>query len=194
MIYLDLDGPFVNWTKGVFDLFGEELTPEVFKDIDVNAAEALGVKKSEIWARISRAGHKWWAELEPHPWSRFFFEELSRIDEVIILSSPSHIPAGSSGKVKWMKNFFGGNFRQYILTSRKDLLAKPGDVLIDDINKNVDAFNQNGGNGILFPRPWNRSKKDSHRPVEKVLYTLSKLYPRYNRERESVRNHELETY
>ena len=186
MIYLDLDGPMVKWTDGAFKLFGEELTPERFMSIDVNAAEALGVEKSEVWARISKAGTKWWAELEPHPWARSFYEELSRIDEVVILSSPSHIPAAAAGKVKWMKSFFGGNFRQYILTKRKDLLAKPGDVLIDDTNKNVDKFNQNGGNGILFPRPWNRARKDSHRAVDKVLNTLTQLYPRYSRERNTA--------
>ena len=175
MIYLDLDGPMVNWDKGVFSLWGRY--PEIKPG--QSCADALGVKKGEIWARITKRGAKWWAELEPHPWAKEFYEELCRIDEVVILTSPSHIPTGASGKTQWMKKFFGGNFRQYIMTSRKDLLAKPGDILIDDMDKNIEAFTQAGGIGVLFPRPWNKASEHSNQAVAKVLEAIAQVYPRY---------------
>jgi 5'(3')-deoxyribonucleotidase len=175
MIYLDMDGPLVNWTQGVFDLFGKN--PKVKPG--QAAAEALGVKKNDLWREVKKGGAKWWAGLRPQPWAMEFYQELARIDEVVLLTSPSHLPAAASGKTMWIKDFFGFNFRDYILTSRKDLLAKPGDVLIDDHDKNVTAFTQAGGIGVIFPRMWNHAAKDSKDAVEVVLDAMSQIYPRY---------------
>ena len=175
MIYLDLDGPMVNWTKGVFDIYKEypKLKP------GQSAADALEITRTEMWSQIMKRGTKWWAELEPQPWAKDFFEELSKIDEVVILTSPSHIAAAHTGKAQWMKKFFGGGFRQYIMTKRKDLLARPGDILIDDMDKNIEAFTQAGGIGVIFPFPWNHAHEDTKRGVAKVLENLSQVYPRY---------------
>ena len=174
MIYLDLDGPMVDWQGGVYKLF-KEITPAG----QGLAHEVLGVSKSEIWKRVYRAGSEWWAELEPTPWAHELYDELCRAGEVVILSSPSHIPAGASGKVKWMKKFFNGNFRDYVLTSRKELLAKKGDILIDDMESNIAKFSQNGGDGILFPRPWNYNADKSDRAFEVTLNLVSQLCPYY---------------
>lgn len=177
MIYLDLDGPMVDWDGGVFELYGKpRLYPTKYNE---RVADLLGVSKSEIWEKIRKAGEKWWVNLKPQPWAQSFYDELNSIDEVRILSSPSHIAEGSSGKVKWMQNFFGGNFRSYILTSLKDSAAKPGAVLIDDMDENIDIFNQAGGIGIIFPRMWNRAWKDTDNAISVVLENLSKIYPHY---------------
>jgi len=170
IIYLDLDGPMVDWQGGVYKLFGEN--PE---KTDGMAHEVLGVSKSEIWKRVYRAGSKWWAELEPTPWARELYDGLQKLGEVVILSSPSHIAAGSSGKVRWMKDFFNGNFRDYILTSRKELLAKPGDILVDDLEKNTTKFTDHGGTGILFPCPWNSARADVDRALEVTLKAVGSM-------------------
>lgn len=175
MIYLDMDGPYTNWTAGVAKLFGRN--PKFRPGQD--AAQALGVKKGDIWNRIQSAGSKWWANLEPQPWAREFYQELARIDEVVFCTSPGHLPAAASGKMAFMKEHFGFNFKDFVITSRKDLLAKPGHVLIDDYDKNTTAFTQAGGIGVLFPRPWNSAAAESDDAVEVVLETLSQIYPRY---------------
>lgn len=180
MIYLDADGPFVNWTQGVFTLYkGNNLSSHPKVKPGQNAAQALGITKTEMWSKIAKSGAKWWADLEPQPWARDFYQELSRIDQVMFLTSPSHIPDAHKGKVQFLHKFFGRGFRDYIMTKHKYLLAKPGDVLIDDHEHNTEAFTQAGGIGIVFPRLWNKRSKDSHRAVEKVLEDLSQVYPRY---------------
>lgn len=175
MIYLDLDGPMVNWHKGVFDLFGRY--PQIKPGQD--ASHSLGIKKGELWARITKAGADWWANLEPQPWARKFYEELIKVDEVVVLTSPSHIPSAAAGKTQWMKDFFGGNFRDYILTSRKELLAQAGTILIDDHDDNIDGFNQHGGVGVLFPRYWNKGFENHNGAVEVVSEVLAQIYPRF---------------
>ena len=180
MFYLDLDGPMVNWNKGAYGLWGKTVPNKLHEQyVPGGAADLLGVKKGDIWARITVRGAKWWSELEPQPWARALYEELCKLDEVVILTSPSHIPSAAAGKTTWIKKFFGGNFRNYIMTSRKELLAKPGDILIDDHDKNIEKFTQAGGIGILFPFPWNKEFKDSNDGVAKVLEKIAQVYPRY---------------
>jgi 5'(3')-deoxyribonucleotidase len=174
-VYLDLDGPMVDWEGGVYKLFNTEPP----SDVRGFAHEILGVSKNEVWKRIYNAGPNWWANLEPTPWAHELYNELGRAGEVVICSSPSHIPHGASGKVMWMKKFFNGNFRDYILTSRKECLAKPGDILIDDMEKNTSLFSQRGGLGILFPRPWNREYDYSEQALEITLEQVSQLVPYY---------------
>ena len=50
MIYLDLDGPMVNWTKGVFDIYKEypKLKP------GQSAADALEITRTEMWSQIMK--------------------------------------------------------------------------------------------------------------------------------------------
>lgn len=176
MIYLDMDGPLTRWTDGVFDLYGKH--PKVKPG--QNASAALGISNSEMWEKITEEGAKWWAGLKPQPWARQLYKELAQIDEVVILTSPSHIPSAHAGKAYWLKEFFGPNFRDYILTSRKELLGKSGDdILIDDHDHNVKAFTQAGGIGIIFPRMWNSAHQESKQAVEVVLDNIAQIYPRY---------------
>lgn len=176
MIYLDLDGPMVDWDGGVYELYKKpRVTPKPGEKIH----EILNVKKTAIWEKIRKAGAKWWVNLKPQPWAKNLYDELCSIDKVIILSSPSHLPEAAAGKTQWMKDFFGGNFREYILTSRKDLLAKPGDVLIDDTDDKIEEFNKAGGIGVVFPRMWNKDFKNTDNAVNVVLEKLSIIYPHY---------------
>ena len=45
--------------------------------------------------------------------------------------------------------------RQFLIGPSKHLCAKPGVLLIDDSDKNVAAFQEQGGSSLLVPRPWN---------------------------------------
>ena len=171
-----MDGPITRWSDGVCELYGE--FPKIKPG--QNVCDALGITKTDMWKEVKKAGAKWWANLKPQPWAKHLYQELSRIDEVVILTSPSHLAAAAAGKTMWLKDFFGFNFKDYILTSRKELLAKPGDVLIDDHDYNTAAFTQAGGIGVIFPRMWNSAAKDSKYAVEIVLDNMAQIYPRYS--------------
>lgn len=178
MIYLDLDGVLTDWESGVLKLFETPL--DGYKSTyGENIHDYLGVTKGELWKRINRAGEGFWSNLQPLSWARELHEELSRMDEVVILTSPSAHGSSAAGKVKWMKDFFGHGFEDYIITPRKELLAKPENVLIDDREKKVDAFTREGGIGILFPRPYNRSSAKAADPMWETIDTLQQIYPHY---------------
>ena len=56
----------------------------------------------------------------------------------------------------WLKDRFGGDFREFLITRCKYLLSAAGSVLIDDSDHNIEAFERHGqGKGVLFPQRWN---------------------------------------
>lgn len=83
-------------------------------------------------------------------------EALVGRESVFVCTTPTEDPECLAGKLEWIHNYLPKWLhRQYIMTPHKYLLAKPGTLLIDDSNDNVNAFRYAGGRSILVPRPWN---------------------------------------
>jgi 5'(3')-deoxyribonucleotidase len=78
-----------------------------------------------------------------------------QFDEVVFCTAPIDDPACTAGKHGFLLDRFGSAFRDYVLTNRKDLLASPNHILIDDALHNVSAFVAKGGQACIFPQPWN---------------------------------------
>lgn len=157
MIFCDLDGVLV-------DFIGPALT---LHDRDANrvlsewpagvfdVCHVLGMSGTQFWKKIDSRGFRFWESLPDYPWTDAMIEILNCHD-FVIASSPSWSPDSSSGKVGWMQAKFGRGFRAYMLGTRKELLANPDAILIDDNESNCEKFESAGGQAILFPRPWNR--------------------------------------
>lgn len=77
-------------------------------------------------------------------------------ENVCILTTPISDPYCLAGKLEWIHKFTPPwMHRQYMMGVKKELCAKPGSLLIDDRDLNVDRFREAGGSAILMPRPWN---------------------------------------
>lgn len=183
MFFVDMDGVLFDWEGAALKLFGFE--PESYsigKSIEEQGkpiAVQMGISGNKLWREIDKVGRSFWANLEPYPWAETMIAELARIDEVFILSSPSMDPSSCAGKLDALHKFFGNKrYRDYLFSNRKHLLAQGGRTLIDDKEKHVDGFTKAGGNGILFPRPWNRGANKSERAYETVMETVRMLYPK----------------
>ena len=180
MIFLDLDGVIINWNKGVCDWFKISYEPEKVTEWD-SLYKLIGVTKNEFWTSIKCAA--FWENLHFYPEAISFIKQLERLGKVILCTSPAIGCAGY--RQNWIQynlpNFFEkGN---YIITSNKWLLAKPGAVLIDDSDDNCDKFYRLGnGYSVIYPQPWNSScntNSNKHELVLTVLKTLKaagKLY------------------
>ena len=69
-------------------------------------------------------------------------------------------------------------FRRYALTPQKHLLAGPNRILIDDNDRNIEAFRAAGGIGILFPQPWNANHESQTNKTAYVQECLiNAIYP-----------------
>ena len=116
----------------------------------------LGMTLDVFWRRIDAEGTAFWEGLAPYPW---FGGLLGWLESTglpwHICSSPSRSPASAAGKMAWLYQHVHPRMRDFALTPRKELLARPGVVLIDDNERFVSRFKAAGGEALLFPQPWN---------------------------------------
>ncbi len=169
IIYLDMDGVITNFIGAVSRLF------EIGSDMHLNwrsMAEYYKISNEDMydvvkiigttntkafWRRIDAEGVNFWNNLHMYPWFFALLKVLKGYGTVILLSSPSMEPSCVSGKTLWIQRYLGRGFRNYIFcpAPHKHLLAHKNTILIDDNIKNIKQFIDAGGNGILFPQPWN---------------------------------------
>ncbi|MBN2618175.1 MAG: hypothetical protein JXR64_07655 [Spirochaetales bacterium] len=160
IIYLDLDGVCSNFIKSaiIANNLNFNSTVELWKRDykgQFSAFKVFGISNSEFWKNIELQGEEFWSEMEEYSWFFPLYNRLKDYGEVIFLTSPSQSPLSHSGKIKWIQKRFTKNFKDYIITPRKELLANKNSILIDDYPENILNFENSGGKGILFPQFWN---------------------------------------
>ena len=177
-ICLDMDGVTTNFVKGVAQVFGKDydrLIAEWPKGQELVYVQLGLPSVAHIWNAINPLGERFWIELEEYQHFQSMYERLARFGDVVFLTKPSNHPASVSGKLHWLQGRFGSTFRNYIFTKRKELMAQPGTILIDDTPGNCLKFTENGGDSCLFPQPWN-SGATFLLPEESVLdYTIRQV-------------------
>ena len=163
-IYLDLDDvcntltPFLLWWLNCpvqptdYSAYPGRL------DIVRAANKLLGMRRytrRTFWEAIPRRA---WAECPESSIFDRLLRACKRIagQNVYIATSPTKDPDCLAGKLEWIHAHLPRwMHRQYFITPRKHLLAKPGTLLIDDNEKNCRLFAAGGGFAIRVPRPWN---------------------------------------
>jgi 5'(3')-deoxyribonucleotidase len=157
---LDLDGLLVDFCKGAHAYHNIPYStgdsypyPKGFWDIDT----LLPISQDDFWKPF---GYDFWANL---PWMEDgqqilqLVERLFGVENICICSCPPQDPNAVGGKIEWVKKNIPQYSRRCIITPRKEFCAHSNVVLIDDRDKNIDTFIENGGHGILVPRLWNRN-------------------------------------
>lgn len=170
--YLDLDGVLVDFTKGVLAFHKREDFP--YKSLDWDFDKKLGLTPEQFWGGL---GYDFWVGLD---WTLEGKEILKLVeskfgDSIAIITSPPKTGGAVEGKMGWVKREIPKYARKTFVGARKELLASPRKILIDDREENILAFRQAGGLGILVPRPWNSNRKEEDRLVEHLGEELGKL-------------------
>ena len=139
--------------------------------------EALGETKESFWDPIDRAGSYFWEALEDTPWCDSIVNLVSEFygDNWFICSAPSYCDTSYTGKVRWLKQKFGRSFDRFLLSPHKSLFAKPGVVLLDDRQENINQFKFHGGLGILYPSYGNDLWPKRYDPIPYVTASLEIL-------------------
>jgi 5'(3')-deoxyribonucleotidase len=159
-ILLDMDGVMVDFVGAAIKVCGFSVE-DCFRDWppgEYDVIKALHVEKKDFWEKIESKGEELWANLSSYPWARSLYDGCSKLGNVFFLTKPTIDPKSASGKVIWMQKFLGGQFeaRKYLMGPSKHLCGKPGNILIDDYEYNIDTFREAGGQAILFPQHWNK--------------------------------------
>lgn len=177
MILVDMDGVLCDFMGPAVRLhdFDAEKVQSEWPSGEFDVCKVLGIAPMKFWERIDRQGFRFWESLPEYQWTQELIG-IVNCHEFVIASCPSWSPDSSSGKVGWLHKKFGRSFRAYMLGQRKELLAGPGRVLIDDNEDNCRKFVMAGGDAILFPRPWNRLAGITD-PMTHVVKELAKCHP-----------------
>lgn len=118
-----------------------------------NAFTKLGIRKAR-WAIIDKIDTKFWTGMDLMPGAQALVQFVETLNLPIeILTAGSHGNA-KIGKIEWLKNqglgkyAVDGKFNLVLHGIEKGKLAKPGDILIDDMAKNIKIFRDAGGMAI----------------------------------------------
>jgi cytidyltransferase-like protein len=135
-IYCDLDGVIVDFEDGYERLTG--------KDIKGNHVKG----DADFWQPITDAGIKFWAGLKWMPDGKELWSYIKPYNPKI-LSAPSREESSKIGKHVWVKNNISDTKLILRSAERKQELAEPNAILIDDRKDNIQQWKDAGGIGIL---------------------------------------------
>lgn len=175
--YLDLDGVLVNFVLGATKIFqvGYNELISRWEPGSYEMEKALGVSKKKFFNTLEEHGEEFWANLPIFPYALELYEHCESLGDVTILSAPTLDPSSASGKIRWLQRLFGRNFRDYILTGKKEKCANANSILIDDFSFNTEKFIERGGKAILFPTWFNSRHHLSKDPVNVIKEDIAIL-------------------
>lgn len=136
-IYLDMDGVLDDFDKRADEL---ELWREDIHKID--------------WKKLNAIGSKFWVEIEPFENGLQMYHKLLELcqEHSISLKILSAGPGSKCrlGKIEWLNKYCPEIPIENIIIKNKgiekDQEATPDSILIDDVEKNIIAFKEAGGN------------------------------------------------
>lgn len=134
----------------------------------------------EFWEPIHERGEAFWTDLLPLFWNGSARDMPTLLTDVLglpfhVVSAPSRLACSYSGKVKWLKDYFGQTFDRFAITPHKELFARDNTVLIDDREENCEKFTKAGGLAILFPSLGNALYHYADNPLPYVQHCLNQL-------------------
>ena len=172
-LLVDMDGVLVDFTGGIFAAHGiEDPYQQGATGYDIaNVVHEWGqIPKDKFWLPCD--DHEFWANL---PWTldgKHLLEQCEKAaDEVYLVTSPTLACWAYSGKAAWVQRHLPNYSRRVLIGGHecRHLLARPGAVLVDDSEKNVQEFRGSGGTAVLVPRPWNSARgSDVERAIQQI--------------------------
>ena len=174
IIYLDMDGVCVGFLEAACRMHGHDFDTESWPAGEYDIAKVLGIGDEEFWEVIHSQGVDFWRGLEPYPWFERLYTELQRLGRVYFLTSPTDSSHSAAWKMLWLKDRFGDSYKDFVITRQKYLLSSADSILIDDYDRNINAFESYGqGSGILFPQRWNSAYEHIH--DDRVGWIIDKI-------------------
>ena len=147
-IYFDMDGVLANFDKGLIDICG--ITPQ-------NQATKSDAYDDMMWGKVREAGH-YYDMLEPLEDGikvfNYLYEKYGDKCEILsAIPKPKRgIVTAKEDKINWVRRLISKDIKANIVMreEKKNYVKGPGYILIDDLEKNIKEWNEEGGNGIVF--------------------------------------------
>lgn len=166
MIFLDLDGVIVNFTKGFAQKAKVALPPKSYLEYG-HMEKVLGKR---VWTY--KLDYDFWINLDPYPWSNDLVDLVESYDKDFrFLSAAVYDQGAWSGKYQWLKNHFGQKYTKKLIICISDKSFAARDkksILIDDRDKNIKNFIAAGGSAIT----WKERTEDMLEETRRDLSSL----------------------
>lgn len=149
--YLDLDGVLVDFMRGALKFHNKTI---FYPDIKWDFPDDLGLTPQQFWGPLDL---NFWVGLEWTPEGKEILALVESYfgDNIAIVTSPPKTGGACEGKLAWVAREMPKYKRRCFVGARKELLAAPSKILIDDRDENLAAFS--AARGFIAPigRPWN---------------------------------------
>lgn len=159
-IYFDMDGVLADFDRGVEELCGLQAIPQAEKHRHPGCDD-------EMWEKVRKVGH-FYDKLELMPGAREMFDAVYGkygADCEILTGIPKPrrgITTSGEDKTNWMHRLLSKDIVVNIVfrEDKPEYCTGADCILIDDLEKNIKAWEEIGGTGIL------------HKSSEETLQTL----------------------
>lgn len=136
-LYLDLDGVMADFDRHFFDLFG---------------MESRNLNDATLWDLIKKNG-TFFRDLPACPGAPEFFEKIRALKPIILTACPkTDYQSAAQQKREWVREHLGSDVMVIPMLGGKNkalFMHQPGDILIDDFEKNIKSWQEHGGIGVL---------------------------------------------
>ncbi len=135
-VYCDMDGVIVDFEHGYDRLTGRK-APGFSSPYD----------KEDFWAAITKEGAKFWSDLEWMEDGQQLWDYIKQYNPTL-LTAPSREESSKIGKQEWIDKHIPSTPVEFRSAQRKQELATPDSILIDDREDNIERWIDAGGIGI----------------------------------------------
>lgn len=148
-LYCDMDSVLVDFVEGA----------RVVSNGKINSKTLHLLEKPEIWDLLYKKEYNFWEVLNWMDKGDILWSLIERFDPYILTAYPyshgvlpHHKEYAMIGKLNWIKENIGERFvkRTYICAPEEKRIFAKGNVLIDDMEKNIKEWEEAGGKGFLY--------------------------------------------
>jgi len=157
-VFIDMDGVLADFNLAAHLAHGREDcypgNPSAYGEWHIE--KVWGCTPEEFWAPLQYKG--FWENIPKTPEADMIVELcLEKFGEknTAILTSPSLDPYSVPGKREWIATRYPALKDQMLFGKAKGFVAGPRKVLIDDCDRNIWEWSDEGGYVIQVPRLWN---------------------------------------
>ena len=145
--FLDMDGVICDLDRKIQEVFGTDY--------------AAIQNKNYLWSKLGDIDHLF-LNLEPMPHYRTLFNYLKSLEQIgsihleILTSLPystNKLVTAKQDKIDWVRKYLDPDIVVNTVVGgakKRNFVKHPGDILLDDMPRNIDKWVEAGGTGILF--------------------------------------------
>lgn len=121
--------------------------------------------KKELWTKIFRDPITFWSKMEWMNDGKSLWNFIKPYNPTLLSSVPAGIlNKGRTGKERWTQRELGNIPLIVVPSNGKSKYANKNSILIDDIEKNINAWERSNGIGILH-----ENSQDTIEQLKKIL-------------------------